>query len=159
MTSFQQQLYIYQQQHTNPINRMTHYIGIPAIVFSLLMLLNWISIDIAKVWVISFSWILLIAVLVYYFLLNIRIALLTAVIMTPITLFATWLASPTPHHPWQGILFLVLFIGGWALQFLGHYFEKKKPAFFDSFKQLLIGPLFILVELLKIMKIEKYFLD
>jgi uncharacterized membrane protein YGL010W len=39
-----------------------------------------------------------------------------------------------------------LFIGGWALQFLGHYFEGKKPAFLDDLRGLLDGPLFLVAE-------------
>jgi uncharacterized membrane protein YGL010W len=41
-----------------------------------------------------------------------------------------------------------LFVGGWALQFLGHKFEGKKPAFLDDLASLLIGPLFIATEVL-----------
>ena len=39
-----------------------------------------------------------------------------------------------------------LFVGGWAIQFLGHKFEGMKPAFLDDAKQLLIGPLFVCAE-------------
>jgi uncharacterized membrane protein YGL010W len=39
-----------------------------------------------------------------------------------------------------------LFVGGWAMQFLGHYFEGKKPAFLDDLKGLLDGPLFLVAE-------------
>lgn len=39
-----------------------------------------------------------------------------------------------------------LFIGGWAIQFLGHKFEGKKPAFMDDLASLLIGPLFVAAE-------------
>jgi uncharacterized membrane protein YGL010W len=39
-----------------------------------------------------------------------------------------------------------LFVGGWALQFLGHYFEGKKPAFLDDVLGLLDGPLFLIAE-------------
>ena len=39
-----------------------------------------------------------------------------------------------------------LFVGGWALQFLGHLFEGKKPAFMDDLAGLLDGPLFLLAE-------------
>jgi uncharacterized membrane protein YGL010W len=39
-----------------------------------------------------------------------------------------------------------LFVGGWALQFLGHYFEGKKPAFMDDVRGLLDGPLFLVAE-------------
>ena len=39
-----------------------------------------------------------------------------------------------------------LFVGGWAIQFLGHKFEGKKPAFLDDLQSLLIGPLFLVAE-------------
>ncbi len=39
-----------------------------------------------------------------------------------------------------------LFVGGWALQFLGHYFEGRKPAFMDDLRGLLDGPLFLVAE-------------
>ncbi len=39
-----------------------------------------------------------------------------------------------------------LFIGGWAWQFLGHYFEGRKPAFLDDIRGLLDGPLFLVAE-------------
>lgn len=39
-----------------------------------------------------------------------------------------------------------LFVGGWALQFLGHYFEGKKPAFLDDVRGFLDGPLFLVAE-------------
>ena len=39
-----------------------------------------------------------------------------------------------------------MFLGGWAMQFLGHYFEGRKPAFLDDIKGLLDGPLFLVAE-------------
>ena len=35
---------------------------------------------------------------------------------------------------------------GWIFQFVGHYFEGKKPAFVDDISGLIIGPLFVVVE-------------
>jgi uncharacterized membrane protein YGL010W len=52
-------------------------------------------------------------------------------------------ALPAPL--WAGAT-ASLFVGGWALQFLGHYFEGKKPAFLDDIKGLLDGPLFLVAE-------------
>ncbi len=40
-----------------------------------------------------------------------------------------------------------LFVGGWALQFLGHWFEGRKPAFLDDLRGLLDGPLFLVAEI------------
>jgi uncharacterized membrane protein YGL010W len=39
-----------------------------------------------------------------------------------------------------------LFVIGWALQFWGHMFEGRKPAFVDDLMGLIIGPLFLVAE-------------
>ena len=52
-------------------------------------------------------------------------------------------AMPLPM--WAGTA-AGLFVGGWALQFVGHYFEGKKPAFLDDMLGLLDGPLFLIAE-------------
>ena len=39
-----------------------------------------------------------------------------------------------------------LFAVGWVIQFIGHLFEGKKPAFVDDLVGLLIGPLFVMAE-------------
>lgn len=39
-----------------------------------------------------------------------------------------------------------LFVGGWAIQFVGHAFEGRKPAFLDDLRGLLDGPLFLVAE-------------
>jgi uncharacterized membrane protein YGL010W len=44
-----------------------------------------------------------------------------------------------------------LFVGGWALQYAGHYiFEKNSPAFYDDPYYLLVGPAWTLAEWLKL---------
>ena len=51
-----------------------------------------------------------------------------------------------PFGLWLGSA-IALFVVGWVLQFIGHYYEGKKPAFVDDLTGLLIGPLFIMAEL------------
>ncbi|MFX7938309.1 Mpo1-like protein, partial [Acinetobacter baumannii] len=41
---------------------------------------------------------------------------------------------------------LGLFFGGWVLQFIGHWYEGRKPAFVDDIVGLVIGPLFVAAE-------------
>nr|WP_233252697.1 Mpo1-like protein [Limnohabitans sp. T6-20] len=43
---------------------------------------------------------------------------------------------------------LGLFAIGWVFQFVGHYFEGRKPAFVDDLVGLLVGPMFVVGELL-----------
>jgi uncharacterized membrane protein YGL010W len=39
-----------------------------------------------------------------------------------------------------------VFVGGWALQLLGHVFEGRRPALVDNFFQVFIAPLFLCAE-------------
>lgn len=57
---------------------------------------------------------------------------------------ATWLLS-LPFISWLSAS-VAIFVVGWLFQFVGHYFEGKKPAFVDDLVGLLIGPLFIVAE-------------
>jgi len=43
---------------------------------------------------------------------------------------------------------LGFFVVGWIIQFVGHYYEGKKPAFADDLVGLLIGPMFVTAEAL-----------
>ena len=40
-----------------------------------------------------------------------------------------------------------MFVVGWVIQFVGHYYEGKKPAFVDDISGLIVGPLFVVAEL------------
>ena len=40
-----------------------------------------------------------------------------------------------------------LFVVGWVIQFVGHYYEGRKPAFVDDLMGLIVGPLFVVAEL------------
>ena len=42
---------------------------------------------------------------------------------------------------------LSLFVVGWIIQFIGHYYEGRKPAFVDDLMGLVVGPLFVVAEL------------
>ena len=35
---------------------------------------------------------------------------------------------------------------GWLVQFVGHYYEGRKPAFVDDLVGLLVGPMFVVAE-------------
>ena len=82
--------------------------------------------------------------MIYYFTLDTGFAISLAVLLG----LAAWAglalaALPTPV--WAG-LGVGLFVIGWIIQFIGHGFEGRKPAFLDDLTSLLIGPLFIVAE-------------
>ncbi len=156
MKSLPDQLDEYRQQHSEKPNQLAHYIGIPAIVIGALILLSWISISIAGKWHISFAWIAVIALLIYYYFLNFKMAVVMTVVLFIVTLICTWIAYPTPTK-FNLILFLILFIGGWVLQFLGHTLEKAKPPLLGNMASVLIAPLFVVAEFIVMLGFGKYF--
>jgi len=43
---------------------------------------------------------------------------------------------------------IAFFVVGWVIQFIGHWYEGKKPAFVDDVVGLLVGPMFVVAELM-----------
>ncbi|MNP78694.1 hypothetical protein D3C76_1763700 [compost metagenome] len=44
---------------------------------------------------------------------------------------------------------------GWVIQFVGHYYEGRKPAFVDDLTGLIIGPLFVVAEMAFLLGLRK----
>ena len=156
MKSLATQLAEYRHQHTTATNKLCHYIGIPAILLGLLLLLNWVWVSFAGHFNITFSWLFVIAILVYYYFIDVKLAVVMTVVLIILNLICYWIAYPKPTTA-NLILFLILFIGGWVLQFIGHSFEKAKPAFLNNIAQVLIAPLFVCAEFIQLSGLSKYF--
>ena len=87
----------------------------------------------------------MIASAVFYLRLDVRLG----VLMTVLLGLAVWLGhslaalSTGAWLSWGVGLFVI----GWVIQFVGHYYEGRKPAFIDDVTGLIVGPLFVVVEL------------
>jgi uncharacterized membrane protein YGL010W len=136
----------YAAYHRDRRNIATHFVGIPLIVFAVGALLSRPSFDVggwpltpaAMVWALSTLWYLTRGNLV----LGLATSLVNLVLIAaavPLGLLATsaWLA-------WS----LGAFVVGWIIQFVGHYYEGRKPAFVDDLRGLLVGPMFVVAEAL-----------
>ena len=75
----------YSESHQHPVNRITHTLGIPMIVLSIVLIL------------------------------------------------------PSLFVPYLWMVALGLFVIGWILQFIGHYFEGKPPEFMKDYRFLFVG--------------------
>ena len=133
----------YAAYHRDKRNIVTHLIGIPMIVIAILILLSRPTWFIASI---MLSPAIVVSAIAALFYLKLDVAL--GVLMTVLLGLAVWLASsvallPTAQWLTWGI---GLFIVGWVFQFIGHYFEGKKPAFVDDIMGLAIGPLFVVAE-------------
>ncbi|TDQ39897.1 uncharacterized protein DUF962 [Thiopseudomonas denitrificans] len=82
---------------------------------------------------------------VYYLLLDLRYGVLMAVTLA-VTLWLAAQAAQLSTSGWLG-WGLALFVIGWVIQFIGHHYEGRKPAFLDDIMGLAIGPLFVAAEL------------
>ena len=150
MKSFQELMSTYQQEHRSKINKLMHYIGIPAIIFGIFIVLNWVNLDFGTVWKISFSWLILILAAVYYFMLGqYKIATITTIVLIILLLIASWAAGPYPTS-FGIILFVIFFFGGWIFLFVGSGMEKTKAAVIKSLWQIMIAPLFLVDELMSL---------
>jgi uncharacterized membrane protein YGL010W len=85
------------------------------------------------------------AVLAYYFLLDVPLAIATAVVSCALFYLARLTARTgfAPGWAWFGAFFL----GGWIFQLVGHVFEGRKPALADNLFQIFIAPIFLMAEL------------
>lgn len=131
---------IYAAQHDAHIIKITHFIGVPITFFSIQLFLNIISFD-----SISLAWLLLIFLFGFYLFLDIFLALITAFFLFFITTFAQ-LVFYLSTHQMSLLIAILCFILGWVVQFIGHYYGKKKPAFLTNIFQMSMAPLFLTAE-------------
>ncbi|WP_445947069.1 Mpo1 family 2-hydroxy fatty acid dioxygenase, partial [Shewanella sp.] len=100
---------------------------------------------------ISAAMVLTLVVLAYYMALHMRLALGLVLFILPV-LYTSELVVHS-EHPF--IIAISLFVIGWVIQFVGHKYEKAKPAFMDDLNQLLIGPFFLMAEVYFMMGWER----
>lgn len=145
MKSVEEQMSFYEAYHKHPLNKATHFIGIPSIVFSILIPLGWLGVTVSG-YPVTAAMLVIAGVLAYYFALDV----VFGAAMTAVLLPLLWAAHQVATWPiLQGaLMFLAFFVGGWVFQLIGHYvFEKRKPALLDNLFQLVVGPVFLCAEL------------
>jgi uncharacterized membrane protein YGL010W len=143
MRSLETYLSEYATYHRDPRNIATHFFGIPMIVVATQILLARPAFDAGLV-ALSPMPLVIAGALVFYARLDLRYALAMAAFVAPGLLIAPWVAAQST------VVWLAAGVGtfvlGWVIQFVGHAFEGRKPAFVDDLVGLLIGPLFVVAE-------------
>lgn len=134
----------YAAYHRDRRNIATHFVGIPMIVAAVAILLSRPVLAMLGDVVVTPALLVVLATTVFYLRLDLRFALVMAVFLA----MCLWLgqrvagASTTLWLTWGIGLFAV----GWVFQFVGHYYEGRKPAFVDDLVGLIVGPLFVAAE-------------
>ncbi len=145
MKTLLDQLSNYADYHRSERNITTHLIGVPMIVLALMVLLSrptWMVNELA----LSPAVFIVVVLLLYYLRLHIAMGLIMSALLVSGLFLSAWVATL------DDAIWLAAGVGGfllgWVIQFVGHYFEGRKPAFFDDVMGLAIGPLFVLAEVL-----------
>lgn len=136
----------YAAYHRDRRNITTHFVGIPLIVFAIGVLLARPQFELGGL-ALSPAWILWALSAAWYLTRgNLVLGATTAAATGILILLAQPLAagSTASWLTWGVAAFVV----GWVLQFIGHYYEGRKPAFVDDIVGLLVGPMFVTGEML-----------
>lgn len=152
MNKLEQLLSQYAAYHLDRKNVITHFIGIPLIVFSIICLTARVGI-VVSMYELTFASLVLTLTILYYLRLDLIFAAIMAIIFVAVYPFAYAIAQ-LPMASWLGWS-IGIFVVGWVFQFIGHFYEKKKPAFMDDLIGLAIGPLFVLAELVFLLGFRK----
>lgn len=145
MRSLTEQLTQYAKYHRDPRNIATHFVGIPMIVIAIAILLSRPTFELMGMSVGPVHALVLVTTL-YYLRLNVGFGVLMGALLVGTLVLASMLtgASTGTWLTWG----IGLFVVGWVFQFVGHFYEGKKPAFVDDIMGLVIGPLFVVAEAL-----------
>lgn len=129
----------YGQSHTNPTNKLIHWVCVPLIFWSVLALVWSIPSPIS-----GLNWAVVgaLGAQFYYIMLSPKLSLGIGLFMV-LSLLICWAVDNTAAYAlWQ--VALVVFVAAWVGQFVGHKIEGEKPSFFKDLQFLLIGPAWLM---------------
>jgi uncharacterized membrane protein YGL010W len=136
----------YASYHQTKGNKAFHRLGIPMIMFSAIGMLTHVTLFDVGTIRLDAAMLLIALSSAYYFIVEWRLGI--AMMAVSIAFYFVSAAIPL----W---LNLTLFVLGWIFQFIGHrVYEHKNPAFFRNFVHLLIGPLWILNDVMPVVKTQ-----
>ncbi len=146
-------LAMYAGYHRDRRNIATHFVGIPMIVFAVCILLARPGFERAGLALAPIHVLLVVSTLWYLTRGAFVIGLVTSLVNVGLTLLAMPLAASSTGTwlAWG----LGMFVAGWVIQFIGHKYEGRKPAFVDDLVGLLVGPMFLVAELLFALGFDK----
>ena len=136
----------YAEYHRDRRNIATHLVGVPMIVFAVGVLLARPAFTLGGL-ALSPAWLVFAVAAAWYLT---RGHLVVGVAVTAVVGALIVLAHSVAYGSVASWLMwgLGTFIVGWVIQFVGHCWEGRKPAFVDDLAGLFIGPMFVTAEVL-----------
>ena len=143
--------------HQHPFNVFLHMIGIPAIMFGMLVPLTWVGTEVGGVSV-NLAHLLIAGLVLCYLTLNTWFALAFLVLALVLAYFAGVIGEKPPGV--SATIAAADFFGGYAAQFVGHAVEKSMPVLVKHPVQAnLAAPLFQFVEVFKVLGLRDELFD
>jgi len=143
MKTLTEQLAQYAAYHRDRRNIATHFVGIPMIALAVAVLLARPAVS-WQGWTLSPALAVATLSTLYYLRLDLRFGLVMGALLA-LAVAAGHSLGAMATATWLGAG-LGLFVVGWIIQFVGHVYEGRKPAFVDDLMGLVIGPLFVVAE-------------
>ena len=134
----------YGRFHRDPRNRLTHYFGVPAIIYAVLIPLALHVDSVAGVPLRLDRIIIVLAALGYISLdpgLGLPLTVALALLGAAAEVTCDWGSSAALA------VAAAVFVVGWALQLLGHRLEGNRPALLTNLAQIFVAPLHLTAEL------------
>lgn len=120
----------YGESHRHPVNKAIHWVCVP--------LITWSVVAFFWAWSPFAAYVFVALAVVFYLWLSPTIALgmlaVTAALVYPMLLLGRHVL----------VVAVIVFVGAWIGQFIGHRIEGKKPSFFEDLQFLLVGPAWLL---------------
>lgn len=132
--------------HRDRRNILTHIVGVPMVLLAVAVLLSRPVFFVGGL-ALSPAWVALLPLALWYLT---RGALLLGLAVSAGAALLVLIAHGLPGGgvgPWLAWGLGLLVLGG-SVQFIGHYYEGRKPAFLDDLVALPVGPMFVTMEML-----------
>ncbi|MDX2224573.1 MAG: Mpo1-like protein [Rhodospirillaceae bacterium] len=150
---FLDQLAMYAAYHRDKRNQATHHIGVPLIVYALLVALTQLPLPALGPVPLTAATLVLVVLLAFYLMNLPAIGAVALLIYGALYAVAAEVGRMSPEVVWT--TFGVCFVGGWIIQFVGHVFEGRRPALFNNILQIFMAPPFLIAEMMFAMGLER----
>lgn len=126
----------YGEAHRHPANRVCHEVAIPAIVLTLVAMLDWVPLGEVAGHPVTLALPALAAAAAWYVWMDVALGVGMAALLAACLPLGRALAPAA--------VFAVAALA-WTLQFIGHFaFERRQPSFFTNLVHALVGPVYFL---------------
>ena len=154
MRNLQTFLADYGESHQNPVNQWVHILCVPAIfvstlgLFWLLPLGQWLGLEGAWAYWVNGGTLLAAICMPFYFRMSLGMTVLMAGWLAVSLAIIVAVDRSGLSLAWSAAgLWVMTALLAWAVQVWGHKVEGKKPSFVDDLVFLLVGPMFVSIEL------------